>query len=120
MELWKSIIILEQSDMLVYKKKRPMKKTDNLKSPKQMERHLKGVANHRRIEILFLIAREKGITVERIAEKLDCNFKTVSEHTRRLVQAGLVKKNYSGRTVAHELLPYGRIFHNFIKTFQHS
>jgi DNA-binding MarR family transcriptional regulator len=102
--------------MLAYKRK----KEKRHKSAKQMERHLKGVANHRRIEILFLIAKNKGITVEDIAEKLDCNVKTISEHTRRLVQAGLVRKDSRGRNVIHELSPYGKILHKFLTTFQHS
>ncbi|MBI3088987.1 MAG: helix-turn-helix transcriptional regulator, partial [Candidatus Colwellbacteria bacterium] len=73
-----------------------------------------------RIEILELIASNNEITVEQITEKLRCNFKTVSEHTRRLVQSGLVNKKYKGRTVTHTLSPYGKTFHKFIRTFQHS
>jgi len=94
--------------------------TKEPKTPKQMERHLKGVANHRRIEILMLIAKNSGITLEDIAEDLRCNIKTISEHTRRLVQAGLVDKKYEGRSVMHTLSPYGKIFYRFIETFQHS
>ena len=60
------------------------------KTAKQMEHHLKGVANHRRIEILFLISSEEGINLETISSKLRCNFKTISEHVRKLVLAGLV------------------------------
>ena len=63
------------------------------KTPKQMERHLKGVSNHRRIEILMMIAKNDGIILESIAENLNCNIKTISEHTRRLVYAGLINKN---------------------------
>jgi len=87
------------------------------KTAKQLERHIKGVANHRRIEILDLIARNNGISVDGIAETLDCNMKTISEHTRRLVAAGLVNKKYQGRTVTHSLSPYGKIFHKFISNF---
>ena len=90
------------------------------KTSKQIERHLKGVANHWRIEILLLVASEGGITVYGIAKALGGNFKTISEHTRRLVQAGLVDKSYKGRTVTHKLSPYGKIFVSFIRTFQHS
>jgi len=50
------------------------------KTAKQLERHMKGVANHRRIDILFLIAKQDDITLEEIAEHLNCNMKTVSEH----------------------------------------
>ena len=106
--------------ILVYKKKNKTKPVRQPKSPEQLERHLKGVANHWRIEILMLVANEKGITVDQIAERLKCNFKTTSEHTRRLVQAGLIRKNYKGRTVIHELSPYGKTINNFIRTFQHS
>lgn len=90
------------------------------KTAKQLERHCKGVANHRRIDILFLIARHKGITVDEIADYLKCNLKTISEHTRRLAQAGLVNKKYQGRSVIHTLSPYGDIFYQFLKTFSHS
>ena len=91
-----------------------------IKTSKQIERHVKGVANHHRIDILFLIATNDGVTVEEIADSLQCNVKTVSEHTRRLVQAGLVEKKYRGRTVCHSLSPYGKIFRVFLTTFQHS
>ena len=91
-----------------------------MKTAKQLERHFKGMANHRRIDILKLVAENGGINLEDIAEGLNCNFKTVSEHTRKLVQAGLVNKKYQGRMVAHSLSPYGRIFYKFITTFSHS
>ena len=89
-----------------------------LKTSKQMERHLKGVANHRRIDILLLIARGKGISVDGLARALDCNFKVISEHTKKLVQAGLVDKKYVGRCVTHSLSPYGKVFVNFLMSFQ--
>ncbi len=96
-------------------KKRKFEK--NIKSPKQMERHLKGVANHRRIEILFLIASNEGIAVENIAERLGCNMKTISEHTCRLSRAGLISKEYKGRAVEHKLSPYGKTFYKFLVLF---
>ncbi len=64
-----------------------------------------------------VIHKNDGITLEQIAETLDCNFKTISEHTRRLVQAGLLNKKYQGREVAHSLSPYGKKFIEFTKTF---
>ncbi|MGB4253617.1 MAG: helix-turn-helix domain-containing protein [Minisyncoccales bacterium] len=87
------------------------------KQPKQLERYFKGAANHRRIEILLLLSQNDGLTLEKIAEILDCNMKTVSEHTRRLVQAGLLNKEYQGRAVIHHLSPYGKKFIEFINTF---
>jgi predicted transcriptional regulator len=91
-----------------------------MKTARQLERYFKGSANHHRLEILLLIDKEPGINVDMISDKLKCNFKTVSEHTRRLVQAGLLNKEYQGRKVAHFLSPYGKRFVIFIKTFQHS
>lgn len=90
------------------------------KTAKQMERHLKGVANHRRIEILFLIAKEEGISVEGITNNLHCNFKTISEHIQRLMHAGLIEKKYEGHYVKHLLSPYGRIFIAFLSSFSNS
>jgi len=96
-------------------------KTDaKIKTAKQMERHFKGIANHRRIDIILLIAQSNGITVEQISKGLDCNFKTVSEHTHRLYRAGLINKEYRGRTVVNTLSPYGKTIYKFIETFRHS
>jgi DNA-binding transcriptional ArsR family regulator len=90
-----------------------------VKTAKQMERHLKGMANHYRIEILFLIAKHKIITLEGIVDAIGANQKTLGEHTRRLYQAGLINKNYRGKFVEHTLSPYGKTFVNFLKSFQH-
>lgn len=87
------------------------------KTSKQLERHLKGLANHRRLDILMLVARRQGITMDEISLSLDCNFKTISMHTLKLTQAGLVDKKYMGRNVKHSLSPYGKIFFRFLQTF---
>lgn len=83
-----------------------------------MERHLKGLANHYRIEILLAIAAHPRITLEEIIELIKANEKTIGEHTRRLNVAGLVNKKYQGKFVLHELSPYGKIFVDFLKTFR--
>src|SRR5437773_2411748 len=88
-----------------------------VKTAKQIERYCKGVANHRRIDILALVSQAEDPTLEEIANQLNCNFKTISEHTRRLVHAGLLNKRYRGRSVVHSLSPYGRRFSNFLRTF---
>jgi DNA-binding MarR family transcriptional regulator len=87
------------------------------KTSKQLERYFKGVASHRRLEILFLVGKSSGITLEQIADQLRANSKTISEHTRKLVQAGLLNKTYKGRSVGHSLSPYGKKFYSFAKTF---
>ena len=89
-----------------------------LKTAKQMERHLKGISNHYRIEILLLIAERQKITIENIVDALDANEKTIGEHARRLHQAGLINKKYQGKFVEHTLSPYGRTFVRFLKSFR--
>jgi len=92
-------------------------KINKIKTAKQLERHFKGVANHRRVAILLLVSKNPNITLEAISESLGCNIKTISEHTRRLVQAGLVNKEYKGRKVEHRVSPYGKFFCDFISNF---
>lgn len=83
-----------------------------------MERHLKGMANHYRIEILLLVSGRQAITLEGIVAELGANEKTIGEHTRRLYLAGLLNKKYRGKFVEHTLSPYGKIFVRFLKSFQ--
>jgi len=89
-----------------------------MKSSKQIEKHIKGIANHRRIDILFLISHSRGMTLDKISEVLNCNYKTVSGHTLKLVSTGLVDKSYYGSSVMHSLSPYGKIFVKFISDFK--
>lgn len=95
------------------------KTVKQLKTARQMERHLKGIANHYRIEILLLIEERSGITLDDIIKTIRANKKTLGEHTRRLSNAGLVNKKYRGRFVEHSLSPYGKTFVRFLKSFQH-
>ncbi len=90
---------------------------EKMKTPKQLERYFKGAANHWRIAIMAVVEKDDGITVEGIASKLEANFKTISQHTKSLVQAGLLNKKYRGRQVTHFLSPYGKAFRRFMKTF---
>ena len=82
-----------------------------------MERHMKGVANHWRIKILFTIAENTGITLDNLARYLKGNFKTISQHTKVLVQSGLVRKKYRGNNVMHSLSPYGEKILKFLQKF---
>lgn len=89
-----------------------------LKTAKQMERHLKGVANHYRIQILQTVADNEGVTLDGIIQEIGANQKTLGEHTRRLHQAGLINKKYSAKFVEHSLSPYGKVFVRFLRIFQ--
>ncbi len=89
-----------------------------VKTAKQMERHLKGMANHYRIEILLTIAEQDGVTLGDIIGIIGANAKTIGEHVRRLYVAGLVNKKYRGKFVEHSLSPYGKVFVRFLQSFR--
>ncbi len=89
-----------------------------MKTAKQMERHFKGLANHWRINILLAVNKNPNMTLDNITEFLGANIKTISEHTRKLTQAGLLNKKYQGRSVVHTLSPYGKKLVDFIKQFK--
>ena len=92
-------------------------KNHKVKTPKQLERHFKGISNYRRIEIILLIKKSPSITLDKIAEDLNANYKTVSEHVARLVQSGLIYRKQNGSHAEYSLTPYGKIFYNFILDF---
>ena len=73
------------------------------KSYRQLERIMKGVANHYRLAILELLQKEPELSVAEVTEKLHMNFKTASDHIRRMAIAGLVLKRSDGLSVRHRL-----------------
>ena len=81
----------------------------------KIERILKGAANHRRVEMLELIAKEAGLSSEDVAERLGVNYQTGSSHLRKLVTAGLVSAYRQGQAVAHDLTPLGSKVITFLK-----
>ena len=70
---------------------------------RKTERIIKGVANHRRLEIVNLLMKKPELSVEEIADDLKINFKTASEHIRRLAISGMVLKRHEGNFVRHKL-----------------
>lgn len=88
------------------------------KSFRQLERIVKGFANHRRIEILELLEKAPELSVMEIAERLRINFKTASEHIRRLAIAGLVLKRSAGNSVRHKLADRGLAILKFLRTLE--
>lgn len=80
----------------------------------RLQRIVKGFANHRRIEILNLLSIKPGLSLNQISEALDVNFKTISEHTRKMVSGGLITKTYKGSEVKHNLTSRGGKIHKFL------
>ena len=85
---------------------------------KQLEKIVKGFANHRRIQIMELLDHRPNASVFEISDELGANFKTVSEHTRRLAHANLVVKKYVGKAMQHSLSPLGRAILKFLRTLE--
>lgn len=73
------------------------------KTYRDLERIVKGFSNHRRIEILELLKKHPELSLMEISTKLKINFKTASEHVRRLAISGLVYKRNRGNNVLHKL-----------------
>lgn len=88
------------------------------KSYYQLERIVKGIANHRRIEILELLRSVPELSLEEISEKLNVNFKTISEHIKRLAASGFVIKRYAGHAVRHKITDRGIIILKFLRTLE--
>ncbi|MDP2923463.1 MAG: winged helix-turn-helix transcriptional regulator [Candidatus Omnitrophota bacterium] len=85
---------------------------------RRLERIVKGFANHRRIQILELVEKEPELSVLEIAEKLHINFKTASEHIRRLAIAGLLMKRSQGLNIRHRATDRGLTILKFLRILE--
>jgi predicted ArsR family transcriptional regulator len=88
------------------------------KTYRQLERIVRGFSNHRRIEIMELLQRTPELSLFEIADELKINFKTASEHVRRLAAADLVMKRNEGSAVRHRLTNQGVITLKFLRTLE--
>ena len=85
---------------------------------RELERMMKGVANHRRVQGLDLIAQKPELSVMEIARDLNVNFKTIAEHVRRMAIAGLLMKRNDENAVRHKLTPRGMSILKFLRTLE--
>ena len=85
---------------------------------RKLERIVKGFANHRRLEILFLLQREPELSVEDISERLKIGYQNASDHVRKLAIAGLVMKRNDGASVRHKLTQRAESILVFCKRLQ--
>lgn len=77
------------------------------RAQRRLERVFKGAANHRRIEMLQLLERLPDLTLSELERHVGVDHRTASEHTRKLVLAGLLWKRYEGRYVRHRVSDRG-------------
>ena len=85
---------------------------------RQLERIIKGFANHRRLDILELLQKTPELSVEEIAEKLSIGYVSASDHIRKLAIAGLVMKRNDNKAVRHKLTPRAKVILTFCKTLE--
>lgn len=85
---------------------------------RNLERIVRGFSNHRRIQIVELLARKPELSVDEIASEFKVNYKTIAEHIRRLAIAGLVMKRNEGHMVRHALTPRGKSILKFLRTLE--
>ncbi|MEK9186215.1 MAG: winged helix-turn-helix domain-containing protein [Patescibacteria group bacterium] len=89
-----------------------------MKHFKDLEKIVRGFSNHRRIEILTLLDKRPELSLWEISELLNINFKTASEHVRRLAITGLVWKRNEGNMVRHKLSDLGKSILKFLRTLE--
>lgn len=82
-----------------------------MKSRKQfydLERAMKGAANHRRIEMLFLLKKKPALSTADIVDELEVSYQAGAKHVQRLVRSGLVSAYRRSNEMLHELSPLGQ------------
>ena len=89
-----------------------------MKAPLQLERIIKGVANHRRIEVLQLLAKKPELSVLEIADELRLDMKNAAQHIQKMAIAGLLMKRHEFNNVRHKLTPRGESILEFYRILE--
>jgi len=90
-----------------------MKKTN-----RELERIIKGFANHRRLQVLQLLDKEPELSVQEISDKLKTEFKNISAHVNKMAIAGLVMKRHDLNMVRHKLTKRGKGILQFVRIIE--
>ena len=88
------------------------------RTPRQLERIVKGFANQRRIQIMSLLKTEPELSLSGISRRLKIDIRTASAHVIRLTTAGLVLKRAEGRRVRHRLTRRGEGILTFLRMLE--
>ena len=84
----------------------------------RIEKIVRGFSNHRRIQMMDLLLKSPELSVVEIADTLEINFKTASQHITRLAVAGIVMKRSDGPSIRHKLTPRGEKILKFCRTLE--
>src|SRR4051812_4170466 len=85
---------------------------------RQLERVVRGFSNHRRIQMLMLVAATPELDVFTLARTCGVDVRTASEHTQKLVRGGLLRKRSEGRRVLHTVSPRGADVLRFLRSLK--
>jgi len=88
------------------------------KSERELERIIKGFANHNRLKILALLNKQPDLSVQEISSNLKSDIKNVSAHINKMYIAGLVKKRSEGNMVRHKLSKRGKSILQFVRIIE--
>ncbi len=89
-----------------------------MKKFRELERIVRGYSNHRRIQMLAILAKQPELSVYEVSDQLKINAKTASEHLRRLAIAGLIMKRNELNNVRHKLTSRGKSILVFLRTLE--
>ncbi|MBU0612304.1 hypothetical protein KKA39_01525 [Patescibacteria group bacterium] len=88
------------------------------KSNRELERIVKGFANHRRLQILELLGKEPELSVQEVSDKLKSEFKNISAHMNKMAISGLLMKRSEGNIVRHKLTNRGKSILQFVRIIE--
>jgi DNA-binding transcriptional ArsR family regulator len=88
------------------------------KTNRQLERIVKGFANHRRLQILGLLGEQSELSVMEISEQLKTDFKNISAHIHKMAIAGLLVKRSDSKSIRHKLTNRGKNVLKFVRMLE--
>ena len=88
------------------------------KTNRELERIIKGFANHRRLQILALLKKEPELSVQEVAERVKSDEKNISAHLNKMAISGLVMKRSDNRSVRLKLTKRGNNILTFVRMLE--
>jgi predicted transcriptional regulator len=85
---------------------------------RKIERVVKGFANHRRLQVLFILDEEPELSVDDLSIRTKSNYKNIADHVAKLAVAGLIMKRSVGHSVRHKLTPLGKSILEFCRILE--
>ena len=83
-----------------------------------VEKIIKGFANKHRLDIISLLEKRPGLSIDNISELLHMEYKNTSAHLYKLSIGGIIDKKYRGATVFHSLTDRGKSILQFVRIIE--